>query len=419
MQDLDFYVSKNGRYMMLENSIFDRTNNQYADINELSFSDLINIIGENVGFMTQNLKSDLSEISSFTRKTAYNVFEYFETDTKLSLMMEYEVKFGTSLLNESLLNPNQVIKETWDWIKEKTQILEQTYNPFNKDFYTSSNWKQAGQNIVTGATSTAKSVGNAILHPVDTLNKGIEWVKKNGIGGVMEKIRDGLYSGAGIAIQIFAQMTGVGNIAVGIVWGSMLIYDLYKVFSGGEWSWMDILFDVLGMISGGAVKALQIAMKSIGITKSMPMAAGIQKLAASPSTKGFMSTILSGISKVWGMIKSAGSWLFEKTGLKWIVGVLGKAEAFLSENLLKPIGNGLGLRSVGNKVVGKGGETLGSASRKSVAAATKTKGVTNPAIQTGFDYANKLADKIKGGSPSGSVALNTYGLSDDVLAALG
>jgi hypothetical protein len=419
MQDLDFYVSKNGRYMMLENSIFDRTNNQYADINELSFSDLINIIGENVGFMTQNLKSDLSEISSFTRKTAYNVFEYFETDTKLSLMMEYEVKFGTSLLNESILNPNQVIKETWDWIKEKTQILEQTYNPFNKDFYTSSNWKQAGQNIVTGATSTAKSIGNAILHPVDTIKGGIEWVKKNGIGGVMEKIRDGLYSGAGIAIQIFAQMTGVGNIAVGIVWGSMLIYDLYKVFSGGEWSWMDILFDVLGMISGGAVKALQIAMKSIGITKSMPMAAGIQKLAASPSTKGFMSTILSGISKVWGMIKSAGSWLFEKTGLKWIVGVLGKAEAFLSENLLKPIGNGLGLRSVGNKVVGKGGETLGSASRKSVAAATKTKGVTNPAIQTGFDYANKLADKIKGGSPSGSVALNTYGLSDDVLAALG
>jgi hypothetical protein len=410
MQNLDFYVSKNGRYMMLENSIFDRTNNQYADINELSFSDLINIIGENVGFMTQNLKSDLSEISSFTRKTAYNVFEYFETDTKLSLMMEYEVKFGTSLLNESLLNPNQVIKETWDWIKEKTQILEQTYNPFNKDFYTSSNWKQAGQNIVTGATSTAKSIGNAILHPVDTIKGGIEWVKKNGIGGVMEKIRDGLYSGAGIAIQIFAQMTGVGNIAVGIVWGSMLIYDLYKVFSGGEWSWMDILFDVLGMISGGAVKALQIAMKSIGITKSMPMAAGIQKLAASPSTKGFMSTILSGISKVWGMIKSAGSWLFEKTGLKWIVGVLGKAEAFLSENLLKPIGNGLGLRSVGNKVVGKGGETLGSASRKSVAAATKTKGVTNPAIQTGFDYANKLADKIKGGSS------NTYGLTADELA---
>jgi hypothetical protein len=412
MQDLDFYISKNGRYMMLENSIFDRTNNQYADINELSFSDLINIIGDNVEFMTQNLKSDLSEISSFTRKTAYNVFEYFETDTKLSLMMEYEVKFGSSLLTESISNPNQIIKETWDWIKEKTQLLEQTFNPFNKDFYTSSNWKQAGQNIVTGATSTAKSIGNAILHPIDTIKGGISWIKENGLGGVMEKIREGLYSGSGIAIQIFLQFTGFGNVAVGVVWGTMLIYDLYKVFSGGEWSWMDILFDVLGMISGGAVKALQIAMKSIGITKSMPMAAGIQKLAANPATKGFMSKILSGLSKVWESIKSVGSWLYKWTGFKWIFGVVGKAEAFLSENILKPIGNGLGLRSVGNKVVGKGGETLGLASRKTVASTTKTKGVVNPAIETGFDYANKLVDKIKGGSS------NTYGLSADELALL-
>jgi hypothetical protein len=46
MQNLDFYISKNGRYMMLETSIYDRVNNRYADINEISFSDLINIIGK-------------------------------------------------------------------------------------------------------------------------------------------------------------------------------------------------------------------------------------------------------------------------------------------------------------------------------------------------------------------------------------
>jgi hypothetical protein len=155
-----------------------------------------------------------------------------------------------------------------------------------------------------------------------------------------------LISASLVKSKIFIQFTGFGNVAVGVVWGTMLIYDLYKVFSGGEWSWMDILFDVLGMISGGAVKALQIAMKSIGITKSMPMAAGIQKLAANPATKGFMSKILSGLSKVWESIKSVGSWLYKWTGFKWIFGVVGKAEAFLSENILKPIGNGLGLRSV-------------------------------------------------------------------------
>jgi hypothetical protein len=79
---------------------------------------------------------------------------------------------------------------------------------------------------------------------------------------------------------------------------------------------------------------------------------------------------------------------------------------------LKPIGNGLGLRSVGNKVVGKGGETLGSASRKTVASTVKSKTVTNPAIQKGYDIASDTIDKIKGGSS------NTYGLSADELALL-
>jgi len=404
MQDLSFYVSKNGRYMMMESSIYDRVHNQYADINNLSFSDLINIIGENVGFMTQNLKSDLRELSSFTRKTAYNVFESFEADKKLSLMMEYEVKFGTSLLKESISNPNQIIKETWNWIKEKTQLLEQTYNPFNKDFYSGSNWKKAGENVVNDVTSTAKSVGNAALHPVDTVNQGIDWVKKNGIGGVMEKIRDGLYSGTGTAIQIFLQFTGVGNVAIGIVWGSMLVYDLYKVFSGKDWSWLNILFDTLGVISGGAVKALKGAMSGLKIAEgggTAGMKAGITKLAESPETKGFMSMILNGISKVWEGIKSAGTWLSEKLGLKWASDLLGKAETFLSENILKPIGNGLGLKSVGSKMVG--GATAGEATRQSLIGTTKSK-IINKGINKGIDLASGDATSVASQDMSASIA---------------
>ena len=419
MQDLGFYISKNGRYMMLENSIFDRTNNQYADINELSFSDLINIIGDNVGFMTQNLKSDLSEISSFTRKIAYNVFEYFETDTKLSLMMEYEVKFGSSLLNESISNPNQIIKETWDWIKEKTQLLEQTFNPFNKDFYTSSNWKQAGQNIVTGAKSTAKSIGNAILHPIDTIKGGIEWVKKNGIGGVMEKVREGLYSGVGVAVQIFLQFTGVGNVAVGIIWGIMLLWDIYKGFSKGEWGIINIIFDVLGMVSSGVLKTARAGLESAGFLTAVEGKGAKQIIEAgfkNPKTVGIFKTmgnsIVNGIKTILGWLKSGATFLYEKLGIKWAVEMLGKAETWLSENILRPFGNGIGLKNVGNKVVGKEGQTLGAASRKTLASTAKSQTVTNPAIQKGYDIASNTIDKIKGGSS------NTYGLSADELALL-
>jgi len=410
MKDLGFYISKNGRYMMTESVVYDFAHDRHAHIDEISFSDLIDIIGENVEYMVQNLKSDLREMSSFTRKNAYNVFEYFESDKKLSLMMEYEVKFGTSLLNESVANPHKVIKETWDWIKEQTKILEQTFNPFNKEFYTTSNWKKAGKNVVDDVKSSAKSVGNAILHPIDTAKKGINWVKKNGFGGVMEYIREFLYSGKGIAVQIFAQMTGVGNLAVGVVWGAMLLWDLYKVFSGKEWDWLHIVFDVLGIISGGLVGGLKTAMSGVKIAKGggvQGMKTGLTQMAKSPSTKKYMSTIANKGSWILNQLKAAGNWLYKWTGLKWISGVINKFEVFLSENILKPIGNGLGLKTVGNKVVGKA--TAGEATRKSVAGATTTAGIINPGIQVGADAITGGVNKVT------NLFKPTKGLSDDVL----
>jgi hypothetical protein len=410
MKDLGFYISKNGRYMMTESVVYDFAHDRHAHIDEISFSDLIDIIGENVEYMVQNLKSDLREMSSFTRKNAYNVFEYFESDKKLSLMMEYEVKFGTSLLNESVANPHKLIKETWDWIKEQTKILEQTFNPFNKEFYTTSNWKKAGKNVVDDVKSSAKSVGNAILHPIDTAKKGINWVKKNGFGGVMEYIREFLYSGKGIAVQIFAQMTGVGNLAVGVVWGAMLLWDLYKVFSGKDWDWLHIVFDIMGIISGGLVGGLKTAMSGVKIAKGggvQGMKTGLTQMAKSPSTKKYMSTIANKGSWILNQLKAAGNWLYKWTGLKWISGVINKFEVFLSENILKPIGNGLGLKTVGNKVVGKA--TAGEATRKSVAGATTTAGIINPGIQVGADAITGGVNKVT------NLFKPTKGLSDDVL----
>jgi hypothetical protein len=409
MKDLGFYISKNGRYMMTESVVYDFAHDRHAHIDEISFSDLIDIIGENVEYMVQNLKSDLREMSSFTRKNAYNVFEYFETDKKLSLMMEYEVKFGASLLNESVANPHKVIKETWDWVREQTKILEQTFNPFNKEFYTTSNWKKAGKNVVDSVKSSAKSVGNAILHPIDTAKKGINFVKKEGLGGVMEYIREFLYSGKGLAIQIFAQMTGVGNLAVGVVWGAMLLWDLYKVFSGKEWDWLHIVFDVLGIISGGLVGGLKTAMSGVKIAKGggvQGMKTGLTQMAKSPATKKYMSTIANKGSWILNQLKAAGNWLYKWTGLKWISGVINKFESFLSENILKPIGNGLGLKTVGNKAIGQA--TAGEAARKSVAGAATTANIRNPGIQSGIDYTQKGIDKVK------NYFSPTKGLSDDM-----
>jgi len=422
MKDLDFYISKNGRYIMIENMIYDKALDRHANINEISFSDLIDIVGQNVAFLAQDIKTELKEISSFTRKNAYHVFECFtETDKRLSLMMEYEVKFGSSLLTESITNPTKIIVETWEWIKEQVIILEQTYNPFNKSFWSKSNAKQIGSNVVSGAKSVgnavvsgAKAVGNAILHPIDTIKKGYEWVKNSSFPTIMETIRGFLYGGVGVALQIFLQFTGVGNVAVAIVWGAMLCYDLYKVFSGKEWEWTDILFDVLGIISGGAVKALQVAMKAVGITKGMSMAKGVQKLAANPSTKGFMAKIGKGISTVFGWIKKAGTWLAEKLRIKWIGRVMDKAENWIAENILRPIGNVLGLRGVGNRALSKatGAPTVGQATRKSAVGGASYQAKNEYIYTPGLNAVDNLfKPKPK---PQTFASVNAYGLADDV-----
>ena len=458
--DLDFYISKNGRYIMIENMIYDKVLDRHGDINNASFSDLIDIIGENVAFLAQDVKTNLTEISSFTRKNVYHVLECFgETDKRLSLMMEYEVKFGSSLLTESVANPKLIMVETWNWIKEQVLVLEQTYNPFNKDFWSKSNAKQIGSNVVSSAKSfgkdvvdTTKSIGKAIANPIDTIKKGWTWVKENGLGGLMEKIRSGLYSGVGTAIQIFLQFTGVGNVAVAIVWGAMLIYDLYKVFTGKPYEWSDILFDVLGIISGGAVKVLKGAMSAVGITKGMSMGKGIQKLASNPTTKGIMSKIGGGISTVFGWIKKAGSWLSQKLGIKWVGDVVAKAGTWLNTNILKPIatgvgklvtgtnnlaqgtrnladkalqktGNAVGLKNIGNKALTKGGNvTVGTAGRQAAIGGAEYKLKNKYIYEPGFEQAGKLIDKVTGAKPSPALAAvetpTLYGLTADELASL-
>jgi hypothetical protein len=386
MNNLDLLISKNGRYMMLENIVYDAKLDRHAHIDEISFSDLIDIIGENVNFLVKNLKTDISEISSFSRKTAYHVLEYFETDSKLSLMMEYEVKFGSSLLVESVENSAQVVERTWSWIKDKTKLLEQesaTFNPFNKDFYTSSNWKKAGQNIAKNVKSTAQ----AVTHPIDTIKKGYNWVKENGFGAMMEKVREGLSSGTGVALQVFAQFTGVGNIAVGIVWGAMLLWDLYKIFTGKEWNWLDLLFDILGILSTGVAKAFKLAAKGAGVTGEGGLAgmkAGLAKLAKNPKTAGMLKTLSGGISKVTNTIKSAGTWLSEKLGIKWIGDTVNKAEAWIAENVVQPIGNSVGLKS-----------TVAGNARRAVAAGTKYD-VQGDVIQDVGSTASKMYDKMLG-----------------------
>ncbi len=110
--------------------------------------------------------------------------------------------------------------------------------------------------------------------------------------------------------------------------------------------------------------------------------------------------------------------MYKWTGLKWISGVINKFESFLSENILRPIGNGLGLKTVGNKVVGQ--STAGQATRQSVAGAATTLSIRNPGIQTGVDAVSTGVNKAMNYVNPKRMApgLNVDGLSAADLEAL-
>jgi hypothetical protein len=445
MKDLEILISKNGRYMMLEDTIYDYALNRHAKVNELSLSELIDIVGENMTFLAKDVKTDLKEISSFARKTAYHVVECFtETDDKLSLMMEYEVKFGSSLLTESVVNPEKLVLETWGWIKEQALILEywgeEYVNKAVGAVKSAGNWvadkaKSAGTAIVNTAKSVgnsvvsgAKAVGNFIAHPIESLKKAWNWIKENGLAGVMNAVRDALYSGVGTAAQIFVSMIpGAGQVAMAILWGIFLIYDLYEGFANGKWDYLNIIFDVMGIIFAGGVKLLRGALKGVNVA-GKSMAGTVETLAANPATKGFMGKIASGFSTVIGWLKKGATWLAEKLGLTKIAKWASQGEAWLSENILKPIGNGLGLKNIGNKTLSKtaGSPTVGQAARQSTISATKQKTVINPTIEKGAEkgvelyYANK-ANRLAAQAPVAApktVAPNNYGLDDDLSSAI-
>ena len=95
----------------------------------------------------------------------------------------------------------------------------------------------------------------------------------------------------------------------------MLLWDLYKVFTGKEWNWLDLVFDVLGILSTVVAKSFKLLAKGAGVTGEGGLAgmkAGLAKLAKNPKTAKMMTYLSNGISKVASSLKSAGTFLSEK-----------------------------------------------------------------------------------------------------------
>ena len=132
----------------------------------------------------------------------------------------------------------------------------------------------------------------------------------------MEGFREKLYSPGGIALEGFLTSLGVTAPLVMTSYAAMLAYDIYKGIESGDYAWLDIIFDVLGVLTSGTLSgALS------GIMKSAKGIKGVDKALSFLKNSKVWDKILPyikdiGISVIiiQRRIQDGIKWIVEKTG---------------------------------------------------------------------------------------------------------
>lgn len=364
MNNLKFKgISENLKYLFTNKGIIQtgdyfkgRENGRFIDYSYQNLDIAVDIMQEHSTLRYKTGKISLLEYSNSARKFLYSLVEIIHPENQVNIIKEWEETFGSKLLliNESVddLLIESRINDSWNSIRV---ILEgDWYNPFSWD------WKGAGQKVVNFAKDTAKSAvdwtkeqgrqikqkgvlgwakdkAKAVWDTVsDAVVKAWNCVKKNPVECIMEGIRKGAFSAIGMGVMTaITFVPGVGQIADFIVFGSLLIWDIYKALSGkyesGEyqWSFVDIIVDSVCLLLPALGAGLKAAMRGIRGAGEMASVAAKQGGIIAKA----VNALKGGLSKIIGYIGKAASWIGEKLGITWLANFGSKAQSFMTKTV--------------------------------------------------------------------------------------
>jgi hypothetical protein len=349
------YVFTNRGVSRISEQLNDLNGKNYVSYSHNNLNVAIDIMRENTEFKFKTGKLDLVEYAAAPRKFLNNIIEIFQPENSISLIKEWETIFGGDLLliNESVdsLIVESRINESWDSFKV---LLEQWYNPADwargiakgaKNVYNygkekvqqfkkwgSSQVKQIQQK---GIWNYAKEKGLALWDTVkNAVKSAYTCLTNNFFECLMEGIRSAVMSAGGIAVLTGLQMIpALGEIPSLVIFGALLLWDLYKMLSGkyesGEYQWsvLDIVIDAISLLlpaMGKLVKGATAGIKTFAQFGSKAVAEGGILLKMFNLIKG-------SVSKLGSYITKAATWIAEKLGLKSIESWGAKATAQLSK----------------------------------------------------------------------------------------
>ena len=328
------YIFTNKGVVKISEQLNDLNGKNFLEYTDENLNAAVDILKENLNFLYKNGHLTLEKFTTEPRRFLNMVVQELKIPNYVNILKEWENKFGSKLLliNESVDNLiiESRINDSWNSIK---LIIE--------DFW-SDTWVGKGLSTIgRGAKSVAKAVGGVA-------SSAWNWVKDkaakayncltsdNKLYCIMEGIREFAYSAVGVGVMTAASVAlpVFGQVSDGILYGTLLIWDIYKLSSGKYNTievFMDILMDILGIVFPLLIKGVKPLLKGIGtffgFGKAAATKGGILKKA--------YNLIVSGLSKVKGFIGKAATWIGEKMGLKslanWASNATSKVMQFTNE----------------------------------------------------------------------------------------
>jgi len=361
------YIFTN-RGILETSAVFQKGNGRFIEYTEENLPIGLEMVKEHYQTFYNAGQISLVEYSNSPRKFLYNLFEILQPNTQSTILKEWEEIYGNKLLliNESVdkLIVESRINDAWVGVH---QILEWTLNPLSSEFYSGKNWSEIGSGVVSGAKK-------AVDWGVDQVKKGGKWVAdqakqigekgfftwagekvsavwnsvKNAIAKawncltanffecLMEGIREMSFSAIGMGVMTaLTFIQPIGAVVDVVVFGSLLVWDVYKMLSGKyesgpyKWSWMDIIVDAVCCIlpyAGKLFKAEAAGVKSMA------------ELGTKAATEGgiFKKTLnylKGGFSKIGSAIAQGIKWIGEKLGLEFLTKFGSKAESVIGKGI--------------------------------------------------------------------------------------
>jgi hypothetical protein len=285
---IDLKLSINGLYLYNEEKIYFVNESKSYDLDDVSFSQWVDIFKENTLFALKNNLLEIKELYSFNRKMVYQLTESFSYDERTKTLFEYEQKFGNNLLVEDTLLLENIFTNSWNWVKNK--------------FSEMGSWAVTlGKNLATCSTG-------------------------GGCSPFFEQFRELLFNPVSVGVQVFISVAfpGVGNLGMGFVWGIMAIYDGYLLATDYQnFSWLNLIIDILGVVFAG-IGLAGAARAAVGGSRGAAAMVGksleevMVSLTKNPKMVPILKSLGNGLTSVSSKLKPIGDFMMNKMGLKWI-----------------------------------------------------------------------------------------------------